>query len=86
MNKGTQQMPTAVGSRIKLTQDVENYPTIYAKSGLTGTLTRIDHESYWVKLDQHFDELNEWDNELQIWDWSAENEGKFHPETFIETI
>lgn len=76
----------AIGARVKLVKDVDNYPTIYAKAGLTGILTDIDREGcYWVRLDQHFPELNEWENQLAIWDWSTElgNGPDCHPSTFI---
>lgn len=78
-----------IGSKVRLIQDVENYPTIYAKAGLTGTLVRIDEDgSYWVRLDEHFESLNEWDNELQIWDWSQENDNdpSLKPSAFLEVI
>jgi hypothetical protein len=60
------QEPPPVGSRVKLTRDIENYPVIYAEAGWTGTLVRIDDDSLWVKLDEHQAALDEWDNELQI--------------------
>lgn len=76
--------PTPIGTRVVLVSDVDNFPTLFVKAGETGILDRIDGEgSYWIKLDRHFPELNEWKNQLQIWDWSDENEGRFHPETFI---
>jgi hypothetical protein len=78
-------MATAIGSKVVLTQDVDSYPTVYVKAGATGTLTRIDSEGcYWVKLDQHVADLDEWDNELAIWDWSFENGNNPHPEAYIK--
>ena len=79
-------MTTAIGTRIRLVQGVDNYPEVYVKEGITGTLVRIESDCYWIKLDKHFPELDEWNNELQIWDWSKENDGKYHPETYIEAI
>jgi hypothetical protein len=77
-----------IGTRVELVQDVDNYPHVYCKAGLTGTLARIDGEgSYWVRMDQYFPSLKEWDNELQIWNWSAENPGiACHPEQILKTI
>lgn len=62
-----------IGARVKLVEDVDNYPDIFAPAGLTGTLVRVDDDEgfCWVQLDKHFDELNEWDNRLQVRDWSA---------------
>jgi hypothetical protein len=56
-----------VGSRVVLIDEVDNYPTIYLKPGPTGTVTSVDIESTWVRLDQHRPELDEWQNGLQIW-------------------
>ena len=53
-----------IGTRVRLTQDVDNYTTGLIRSGETGTLTRItDEGTYWGKLDKHHSELAEWDNE-----------------------
>jgi hypothetical protein len=80
-------MTTSIGTKVKLIQIVDNYPTCLIEAGETGTLVRIDNEgSYWVKLDQHHAELSEWDNELQIWDWSSINDGDYHPETYLQAI
>ncbi len=47
---------------------------------------RIDGEgAYWIRLDQHHPELDEWDNELQIWDWSVE-EAEFHPTASLAEV
>jgi hypothetical protein len=75
-----------IGTRVRLTQDVDNYPTCLIRTGETGTLMRIDSEgAYWVKFDRHHPELAEWDNELQIWDWSVEA-AKFQPEASLEEV
>jgi hypothetical protein len=77
-------MTTAIGTKIKLVQDVDNSPTCLIGAGETGTLVNIDHEgSYWVKLDKYHPELAEWDNAIQISDWSDINDGQYHPETYI---
>jgi len=69
----------ADGTRVMLAEQVEAFPlaTIFAP-GLTGTVTSyaVADDAYWVKLDQHFPVLAEWDNELQIYgdehDWPAD--------------
>ena len=79
-------MTMVLGTRIKLIQDVDNYPDIYAPAGLTGTLVRIDSEgAYWVKLDKHFPSLDEWNNKLQIWDYSCQSP-EYHPENYLQAI
>lgn len=79
-----------IGTRVKLIQEVDNYPTCLIKAGETGTLVGIDeteHESfYWVRLDQYHEELDEWDNQLQIYYdriWLPE---KYHPTKYLEEI
>ncbi len=81
-------MPIEIGTRVKLTKDVENWPTVYAEAGLTGTLTDIDSEGcYWVLLDKHFPDLDEWDNQLAIWDWFSESGNPDdHPATYLEEL
>lgn len=64
----------AAGTRIRLVKNVENYPHVFAKEGETGTFLRIDEEgSHWFLLDRYEDGIDEWDNEVMIWDWSKEN-------------
>jgi hypothetical protein len=76
-------MTIASGTRVRLRKDVENYPTIFAEAGLTGTLVCIDMEgAYWVKLDKHFPELDQWNNELQIWDWGDDEPA----ESYVEPV
>jgi hypothetical protein len=70
-----------VGSRVRLVKEVDNYPTILAPVGLTGTIKSIENDCYWITLDKHFDALNEWDNALQIWDFE---EPEHHPSTYLE--
>jgi len=55
-----------VGMRVRLIDDVETSPTMVAKAGLTGTVARINEDSWWVKLDEHFPALNDWHNELAV--------------------
>jgi hypothetical protein len=82
-------MNIKIGTKVRLTQSVDNYPTCLIKAGETGTLVRIDSENaYWVKLDAHHPELDEWNNELQIWDWSDydDNDESSHPEAYLEEV
>ena len=73
---------------------MENYSTCCVKAGAIGTLVRIgdgpNNNSYWLKMEDYVPELDEWNNELEIPDHSAENAGQFqgqcHPESFIETL
>lgn len=57
----------AVGTRVRTTSDVENYPVIFMPAGATGTIAHSDDESTWVTLDRHVPDLAEWDNQLQVW-------------------
>ena len=55
--------------------------------GLTGTLVKVGEDGdYWVKLDQHFPNLDAWDNELQLWDWSDQDSSDEHPSNYLEFI
>lgn len=56
-----------VGDRVRLNREVDLYPTILCPAGEVGTITSTDDEAIWVLLDKHFAELNEWENEIQIY-------------------
>ena len=60
----------ATGDRVRLTGDVERYPHFIAKKGMTGIVLDTDASDYpeaiAVKLDQHLDGCEEWDNTL-LW-------------------
>lgn len=60
------------GARVRLTADVAPYPLGSFPKGTTGTVVEINPDAPvgnpvgFIKLDQHFDCLNEWDNVLQV--------------------
>lgn len=60
------------GARVRLTADVAPYPLGSFPAGTTGTVVEINpgapvgNPVGFIKLDQHFDCLNEWDNVLQV--------------------
>lgn len=53
-----------VGRRIRMTVTKEVYPTGIFRAGLTGTIAIVDQYIIAVEMDEHRDELDEWDNEL----------------------
>jgi len=55
-----------VGARVRLAEDIDNYPTILVVAGETGTIARVDDESVWVKMDVHLPALDDWKNELEV--------------------
>jgi len=59
-----------IGKRVRIKEEVENYPTIFVEAGAIGTVTYIDDEMVWVKLDEYHAELDEWDNQLHVWNWT----------------
>lgn len=59
-----------IGKRVRIKEEVENYPTIFVEAGAIGTVTHIDDEMVWVKLDEYHAELDEWDNQLHVWNWT----------------
>jgi hypothetical protein len=58
--------PYLVGRRVRLTTQHEVYPTGIFEVGLTGTVASIEDYSIWVKMDEHREEIDEWDNQLQF--------------------
>lgn len=75
------------GTRVRVVKPIDNYPVVLVPVGDEGTLTRIDEEGcWWVKLDNHYPNLDEWDNEVAIWDWSEQDGPRGHPSTHLEAI
>lgn len=58
-----------VGDRVRLTDFVDNFPFVLATPGETGVVATIQEDYAFVKMDRHFKELDDWDNELQVWRW-----------------
>ena len=77
-------LTTLVGRRVRLTEPLDLYPETIVPGGNTGILARVEDDCVWIKLDKHFPELAEWDNEAQIWDWSDTETGFYFPIELIE--
>jgi hypothetical protein len=78
-----------IGTRVRIVKDVDVFPTIFLKAGETGTLAEIGSEGqYYVKLDLPHSELNEWDNCIELWDWSKDNgnDPELTPESYLQAI
>lgn len=73
------------GTPVRVIKLIDNYPTVMVHPNQTGILTRIDDEGcWWVKLDNHFPELVDFENEVAIWDWSEQEGPDHHPSTYLE--
>ena len=55
-----------VGKHVRLVQQVERFDAGIAEKGLTGKITEADQYNIYVKLDQHLEWLDEWDNCLMF--------------------
>jgi hypothetical protein len=79
-----------IGARVRFVQCVDVYPDAFVEVGETGTFLGVDEEgAYWVKLDMAHNGLQEWDNAVQIWDWSETREGyrpDWAPSASLEVI
>lgn len=60
------QIDLKMGDRVRLRRDVERYPHFIARAGMTGTVVIADHDTIAVRMDEHLDGCEEWDNEV-IW-------------------
>jgi hypothetical protein len=75
------------GSRVRLKREIENFPSGIFPAGLTGMLVKIGESGdYWVKLDQHFPNLDAWGNHVQLWDLSDADSSDEHPSAYLEVI
>lgn len=55
------------GQRVRLKRDVDRYPSFIARKGLVGTIVSTpgpDHMNLAVKMDEHLNGAEEWDNEI----------------------
>jgi len=63
-----------IGLPVRLTRHIEIYPIGIFHPGLRGTVTSVDAVAPFhgvvamVKLDEHFEGLDDWNNELQVWE------------------
>ena len=60
----------AEGKRVRLLQNVDRFPHFVARKGITGTVTEVTDQFVSVKMDDHIDGAEEWDNEI-VWDANA---------------
>jgi hypothetical protein len=58
-----------VGDRVRLRLPAERGMEFIIPAGETGTVDRISEDGLAVRMDKHFDELDEWDN--RVW-WYPE--------------
>lgn len=56
-----------VGTRVRLTRDVERFPYFTASAGALGTVTTAEADLFAVKLDEVIAAAEDWDNEVH-WD------------------
>jgi hypothetical protein len=61
-----------IGERVAFPDGAEAYPDFYFRDRLTGTVVENDEDCVWVKIDQQKPELDDWDNQIQIWLWERE--------------
>lgn len=52
------------GTRVRLRRDVDRYPFFIAPEGATGTVVECSCDALLVKMDEHIDGCEEWDNEI----------------------
>lgn len=77
-----------VGTRVRLIQAIDHFPTVCVNAGETGTVDHYTDETLMmVKMDRHFPALDEWNNCLEITDWDRVNgEGDDRFEDQVERI
>jgi len=64
-----------VGKKVRSIDAIYRSPAfVLMETGLTGVITEIEHAHIYVKLDKHFEELNEWDNDVAC-PYTQENDG-----------
>lgn len=65
MTDATKELPK-VGDRYVLSREVDRYPHALIAAGSAGIIVSADKEAIDLKLDEHHEGLEEWDNAL-VW-------------------
>lgn len=60
------------GDRVKVTEEVDIYPTGIVPKGAVGTVHDIDQNTVIVKMDVFIPGFEEWDNEVYFYSGEAE--------------
>lgn len=66
-------VPVKVGDRVELARDVDRFPHFLAPKGLTGVVSSLDEYVITVRLDEHLDGAEDWENEI-CWETSEQAE------------
>lgn len=74
-----------VGRRVRFEKAYDSYPErLQIQPGDTGLVTKIDDEgSVWVALDRYHPGLDEWDNQVQLWDWRDQDAEACDPRSYV---
>ena len=59
-------MPT-VGQRVTLVHEADRFPHALVPAGATGTVNHVDAGMIGVRLDEHVEGLEEWENDLMFY-------------------
>lgn len=76
MAETPKEMPK-VGDRYVLSRDVDRYPHALVAAGSAGVVVSADKDAIDLKLDEHIEGLDEWDNALV---WYSDGFGMTVPE------
>lgn len=55
-----------VGDRVIAKVGIDRYPQFMLPAGVEGTIEEISHGNIWIKMDDHYRVLDEWDNCVQV--------------------
>ena len=56
-----------IGTRVAFPNGASAYPDFSFGGRLEGAISINEPESVWVRLDDHKPDLDEWDNQIQVW-------------------
>jgi len=63
-----------IGTRLAFPNGAECYPSFRILEPLTGTLVDMQDDCAWIRLDTHHADLDEWENQIQVWFWDDKND------------
>jgi hypothetical protein len=58
-----------IGTAVRLPLGADAYPDFVFTEALDGVVSGVEPDCVWISIAVHKPELDEWDNQIQVWFW-----------------
>lgn len=62
-----------IGAAVRLPMGADAYPDFHILEPMNGVVSAIEPDCMWVRIDRHHAELDDWDNQVQVWFWTQDD-------------